>query len=147
MVVPAGAKGSRNVPAPFLTTEIVTLEHLEMLGPLICHTIRPLVFRAGLWTIELEKSWNHLFEMVATLMKRGYPPNSSSNSLAMNGGIFPSLTHTLILKDTWAVIVQQMHTLGLATFTKLSLLDPTLATGSAACSQAFATALLPIPTA
>ena len=44
-----------------------------MLGPLICHTIRPLVFRAGLWTIELEKSWNHLFDMVATLMKRGYP--------------------------------------------------------------------------
>lgn len=104
----------------------ITLEHLEMLGPLICHTIRPLVFRAGLWTIELEKSWNHLFEMVATLMKRGYPPNSSSNSLSINGGIFPSLTHTLILKDTWAVIVQQMHTLGLATFTKLFRLSANL---------------------
>ena len=51
-----------------------------MLGPLICHTIRPLVFRAGLWTIELEKSWNHLFEMVATLMKRGYPLNAGGNS-------------------------------------------------------------------
>ena len=97
-----------------------------MLGPLICHTIRPLVFRAGLWTIELEKSWNHLFEMVATLMKRGYPPNASSNSLSINGGIFPSLTHTLILKDTWAVIVQQMHTLGLATFTKLFRLSANL---------------------
>ena len=44
-----------------------------MLGPIICHTIRPLVFRAGLWTIEVEKSWAHLFDMVATLMKRGYP--------------------------------------------------------------------------
>ena len=57
----------------FLHLQGITQEHLEMLGPLICHTIRPLVFRAGLWTIELEKSWNHLFDMVATLMKRGYP--------------------------------------------------------------------------
>ena len=40
-----------------------------MLGPIICQTIRPLVFKAGLWTIEVEKSWTHLFDMVATLMK------------------------------------------------------------------------------
>merc|ERR1712223_359007 len=115
----------------------ITLEHLEMLGPLICHTIRPLVFRAGLWTIELEKSWNHLFEMVATLMKRGYPLNAGGNSCtcppdvnnlssASSGGIFPSLTHTLILKDTWAVIVEQMQELGLPTFVKLYRLSANL---------------------
>ena len=44
----------------------ITQEHLDMLGPLICHTIRPLVFRAGLWSIEVEKSWTHLFDMVTT---------------------------------------------------------------------------------
>lgn len=97
-----------------------------MLGPLICHTIRPLVFRAGLWTIELEKSWNHLFEMVATLMKRGYPNNSQEQSTSPSGGIFPTLTHTLILKDTWAVIVDQMHELGLSTFVKLFRLSANL---------------------
>ena len=42
----------------------ITQEHLDMLGPLICHTIRPLVFKAGLWSIEVEKSWTHLFDMV-----------------------------------------------------------------------------------
>ena len=79
----------------------ITLEHLEMLGPLIGHTIRPLVFRSGLWTIELEKSWNHLFEMIALLMKRGYPlngggqtctcpPDVNNLSLASSGGLFPS---------------------------------------------------------
>jgi len=115
----------------------ITLEHLEMLGPLICHTIRPLVFRAGLWTIELEKSWNHLFEMIALLMKRGYPlngggqtctcpPDVNNLSSASSGGIFPSLTHTLILKDTWAVIVEQMHELGLPTFVKLFRLSANL---------------------
>ena len=106
----------------------ITLEHLEMLGPLICHTIRPLVFRAGLWTIELEKSWNHLFEMVATLMKRGYPghPNNVAETNPLPTGIFPTLTHTLILKDTWAVIVEQMHELGLSTFVKLFRLSANL---------------------
>ena len=106
-----------------------------MLGPLICHTIRPVVFRAGLWTIELEKSWNHLFEVVATLMKRGYPnqsgivghTNEPMTSPSSNpSGIFPSLTHTLILKDTWAVIVEQMQELGLPTFVKLFRLSANL---------------------
>lgn len=36
---------------------------------------------------------------------------------------FPTLTQTLILKDTWTVIVQQMHTLGLSAFTKLFRLN------------------------
>ena len=103
-----------------------------MLGPLICHTIRPLVFRAGLWTIELEKSWNHLFEMVAMLMKRGYPGHTSvsggveSGNNTVTTGIFPTLTNTLILKDTWAVIVEQMHELGLPTFVKLCRLSANL---------------------
>ena len=100
-----------------------------MLGPLICHTIRPLVFRAGLWTIELEKSWNHLFEMVAMLMKRGYPGHTSvsgGETNTVSGGIFPTLTNTLILKDTWAVIVEQMHELGLPTFVKLYRLSANL---------------------
>ena len=85
----------------FYSFQGITLEHLEMLGPLICHTIRPLVFRSGLWTIELEKSWNHLFEMIALLMKRGYPlngggqtctcpPDVNNLSLASSGGLFPS---------------------------------------------------------
>ena len=103
-----------------------------MLGPLICHTIRPLVFRAGLWTIELEKSWNHLFEMVAMLMKRGCPGHTSvsggveSGNNTVTTGIFPTLTNTLILKDTWAVIVEQMHELGLPTFVKLYRLSANL---------------------
>ena len=54
----------------------ITEEHLDMLGPIVCHTIRPVVFKSGLWSIEVEKSWNHLFDMVAVLMRRGYPSNA-----------------------------------------------------------------------
>ena len=48
------------------------IEHLDMLGPIVCHTVRPVVFKSGLWSIEVEKSWNHLFDMVAMLMKLGF---------------------------------------------------------------------------
>ena len=127
-----------------------------MLGPIICQTIRPLVFKAGLWTIEVEKSWTHLFDMVATLMKvlhiciivyqtltalafkasiikclffqRGYPgaADECNRSNIYGPTFFPTLTHTLILKDTWVLIVEQMHELGLDTFLKLFRLSANL---------------------
>ena len=73
----------------------ITEEHLDMLGPIVCHTIRPVVFKSGLWSIEVEKSWNHLFDMVAVLMRRGYPStaegangcdSATSGSTATGGG-------------------------------------------------------------
>ena len=56
-------------------------------------------------------------------MKRGYPPEESHRLVA---GFFPTLTHTLILKDTWSLIVEQMHELGLNTFIKLFRLSANL---------------------
>lgn len=88
-----------------------------MMGPIICHTIRPVVFKAGLWSIEVEKSWNHLFEMLAILMKKGFPQASQRSLIYMNN--FPNLTHIIILKDTWASIANQMHELGLTSVVKL----------------------------
>ena len=46
-------------------------EHLDMLGPIVCHTIRPIVFKSGLWSIEVEKSWNHLFDVITNMMRTG----------------------------------------------------------------------------
>ena len=33
----------------------VARQHLELLGPILAHVIRPLVWVRGLWSIELEK--------------------------------------------------------------------------------------------
>ena len=64
----------------------VARQQLELLGPILAHVIRPLVWVRGLWSIELEKveksncftsltmkAWTHLFDIVACLMKLGYP--------------------------------------------------------------------------
>jgi hypothetical protein len=39
----------------------------------LAQAIRPLVWEKGLWSTELEKAWTHLFDIVACLMKLGYP--------------------------------------------------------------------------
>ena len=53
--------------------EGVERQQLDMLGPVLAHVIRPLVWEKGLWSIEVEKAWTHLFDIVACLMKLGYP--------------------------------------------------------------------------
>ena len=53
--------------------EGVARQQLDMLGPVLAHVIRPLVWEKGLWSIEVEKAWTHLFDIVACLMKLGYP--------------------------------------------------------------------------
>ena len=37
----------------------VARQQLELLGPILAHVIRPLVWVRGLWSIELEKVPNH----------------------------------------------------------------------------------------
>ncbi len=142
-----------------------TEEQLDMLGPVACHTARPAVFAAGLWSVEVERAWAHLFDLVAALMREGHrsqkdeeerqesaaassgcgaaadarldraerrlravldekrrsmgPPPPSSALAAGAADSFPTLTHVVILKDTWTGLVRHMHELGLAAVVKL----------------------------
>ena len=62
------------------------------------------------------------------LFQRGYPgaADECNRSNIYGPTFFPTLTHTLILKDTWVLIVEQMHELGLDTFLKLFRLSANL---------------------
>merc|ERR1719466_27896 len=90
---------------------------LDMLGPVLAHVIRPLVWEKGLWSIELEKAWTHLFDIVACLMKLGYPQEFEEEE------VFPNLAETVILRDTWAVISRQVKAIGLEAWDKLFALN------------------------
>ena len=80
----------------------VARQQLDMLGPILAHVIRPLVWEKCLWSVELEKAWTHLFDIVACLMKLGYPQEFDEDE------VFPNMSETVILKDTWAVISRQV---------------------------------------
>ena len=93
----------------------------------MCHSARPLVFRSGLWSVDVEKSWSHLFDMVATVACGDSYQNPSSSRVARMQkrisasckGSFPTIAHVVILRDTWAGLVEQMHDLGLAAVVRL----------------------------
>lgn len=93
--------------------EGVDQHQLELLGPVLAHVIRPLVWAKGLWTIELEKAWTHLFDIVACLMKLGYPQQFEEDEE------FPNVAETVILKDTWAVIMKEVTAVGMEAFEKV----------------------------
>lgn len=93
----------------------VERRQLDVLGPVLCHVIRPLVWEKGLWSIEVEKSWTHLFDIVACLMKLGYPDEEQGQE----DDAFPTFAHVVLIRDTWAVILRQVNTLGMETFQKL----------------------------
>lgn len=93
--------------------EGVDRQQLELLGPVLAHVIRPLVWARGLWTIELEKAWTHLFDICACLMKLGYPQESEEDE------DFPNVAETVILKDTWSVVSKQITAIGMEAFEKV----------------------------
>merc|ERR1712130_805239 len=93
--------------------EGVARQQLELLGPILAHVIRPLVWVRGLWSIELEKAWTHLFDIVACLMKLGYPQELEEDE------DFPNLAETVILKDTWGEISRQVKSIGMEAFEKV----------------------------
>jgi len=101
--------------------EGVDRQQLELLGPVLAHVIRPLVWARGLWSIELEKAWTHLLDIVACLMKIGYPAESEEEEE------FPNVAETVILKDTWAVILRQVRGVGLEAFERMWALNSDMA--------------------
>jgi len=97
--------------------EGVERAQLDMLGPILAHLIRPLVWEKCLWSVELEKAWTHLFDIAACLMKLGYPHEFEEDE------VFPNMAETVIIKDTWEVISKQVKSIGMESFEKLFSLN------------------------
>lgn len=109
--------------------EGVERQQLDMLGPVLAHVIRPLVWEKGLWSIEVEKAWTHLFDIVACLMKLGYPQEFEEEE------VFPNMAEIVILKDTWSVIARQVKAIGMEAFEKLFSLNSDMSVYIPGCQE------------
>ena len=82
------------------------------------------------WSMHINMTEKNEFLTISSFMslQRGYPgaADECNRSTIYGPAFFPTLTHTLILKDTWVLIVEQMHELGLDTFLKLFRLSANL---------------------
>jgi len=55
-------------------------EYIDVMGPIFCNTIRPLLVRKDLWSLQLEEVWLCLFRKISETMKKGYPREKRKSS-------------------------------------------------------------------
>lgn len=57
----------------------VRKQHLDILGPVFCQTIRPVLQVEGQWTTDVRAAWLRFFRLIVFHMKRGYDLSNSSS--------------------------------------------------------------------
>jgi len=55
-------------------------EYIDVMGPIFCNTIRPLLVRKDMWSIQQEEVWLALFKKITETMKKGYPREKRKTS-------------------------------------------------------------------
>ena len=50
----------------------VPLRYLDIMGPIFCNAVRPILLQSDAWSHEVEESWMELFKVVTSLMARAY---------------------------------------------------------------------------
>ena len=56
----------------------VPLRYLDVMGPIFCNAVRPILLQSDAWSPEVEDSWMELFKVVTSLMGRAYRSVASS---------------------------------------------------------------------
>ena len=54
----------------------------DMLGPIFCSAIRPILVRLDLWHRDIESGWMEVFRLLIEQMHRGYELAASSAAVA-----------------------------------------------------------------
>jgi len=55
-------------------------EYIDVMGPIFCNTIRPLLVQKDMWSIQQEEVWLALFKKITETMKKGYPREKRKTS-------------------------------------------------------------------
>ena len=50
----------------------VPLRYLDIMGPIFCNAVRPILLQSEAWSSEVEDSWMELFKVVTNLMAGAY---------------------------------------------------------------------------
>ncbi len=50
----------------------VRKEYLDVMGPLFCQAVRPVLQAQAMWDAEVRETWLHLFRIISYHMRRGY---------------------------------------------------------------------------
>lgn len=50
----------------------VPKRYLDIMGPIFCNAVRPILLHHDIWSPDVEESWMEIFKILTTIMKKGY---------------------------------------------------------------------------
>jgi len=97
----------------------VPARYLDIMGPIFCNAVRPILLHNDCWSPEVEDSWMELFKILTTIMKKSYTEVISHEPLALNP------TQKCVIKSTWqSIFLKHMNSVGQQLFMDLFEVEP-----------------------
>ena len=95
----------------------VEQRYLDILGPIFCNAVRPLLLRSQIWNNGSEEAWMAVFRAIASAMRTGY------NIMEMQLSLKP--TDKCIIVATWhSIFLKHMTGMGKTLFIDMFRVEP-----------------------
>ena len=56
----------------------VPSRYLDIMGPIFCNAVRPILLSHDVWTPEVEEAWMEVFKVLTMVMKKSYQETSAA---------------------------------------------------------------------
>ena len=97
--------------------------YLDIMGPVFCNAVRPILLKHRMWRAEIEDSWMEVFKVITSIMKRGY--QGAEESLPMELALAP--TEKCVIVATWhSIFLKHMTSMGKTLFIDMFKVDPNI---------------------
>ena len=53
-------------------------QYLDIMGPIFCNAVRPILLHHDIWSPDVEEAWMEIFKILTTIMKKGYEDAEAS---------------------------------------------------------------------
>ena len=96
--------------------------YLDIMGPVFCNAVRPILLKHKMWSAETEDSWMEVFKVITSIMKRGY---QGTESLPLELTLAP--TEKCVIIATWhSIFLKHMTSMGKTLFIDMFKVDPNI---------------------
>ena len=99
--------------------------YLDIMGPVFCNAVRPILLKNRMWNVETEDSWMEVFKVITSIMKRAYHHQDNVESLPMEFNLAP--TEKCVIIATWhSIFLKHMTSMGKTLFIDMFKVDPNI---------------------
>lgn len=100
----------------------VPKKYLDIMGPIFCNAVRPILLEKNIWTTNTEESWMEVFKVTTAIMKRSYE-NVENKPIELS--LAP--TEKCIIIATWhSIFLKHMATMGKSLFVDMFKVEPNI---------------------